>query len=465
MNKFLRYVLGVSMLLNLAVAFLCYNHESRFLDPDSNDYIQLADSLALFHGYTKGDEPEIFRTPGYSFFLAPFRYIFPHSFFPIIIFQSILGTISVFLLWSLVLSLTHNNLTIAKIAVIFQVISLPSIVAVNKILSETLFTFLLLLSLFLLNKTLINIKDKTQSNSNKKYLFAAATGTIAGLTLLVRAIFLPLFPLFILYLYFQGSSYIQKENKTLIYKIILIMLLPYILTFAGWKMRNHINTGYNGFSSVASINIYRYYACALLARQKGISFSQQQKICDANLSTAGNQVQQANYAIKHGLPILKSAPFTYLFIHIKTDINTLLPAVGDLYALIGKNIGGKGTLSVINSKGIIAGIKYYFSENWTLFFLALPIVFILILKYMLALIGVAKTILTKEILLTSLLYILLITYMILIPGTVSHPRFRVPVDPLLSLFAAVGLYYCSQLLKSKIQHSIDKKLNSASIST
>ena len=45
------------------------------------------------------------------------------------------------------------------------------------------------------------------------------------------------------------------------------------------------------------------------------------------------------------------------------------------------------------------------------------------------------------------LYHLLIAYMIVIPGAVSHPRFRVPLEPLLSLFFGVGLYFSIKKIK------------------
>ena len=463
MNRFLIYILGVSLIINLAVAVFNYNHESRFIDPDSNDYIELADSLALFHGYTKDGQTEIFRAPGYSFFLAPFRYLFPDTLFPVVIIQCLLNAGSILILWYLTLSLARGNLVVAKIAVTFQAISLSSIVYTNKVLTETLFTFLLMLFLFLVDKMvkeMILQKDSASPENNKKnkmiYITSFAAGFTAGCLTLVRAIFLPLFPLFLIFIWLQGASSIREKRSSKVYKLILVMLLPYFLAIGGWSLRNSLTAGYNGFSSVGSINIYRYYACALLAHQKGISFAEQQGICDANLAAAGTEVEQAKYSLKHGIPVLTSSPLTYLFLHLKTDMNTLLPAVGDFYALAGKNIGGKGTLGVINSRGILAGVKHYFAGNWSLFILALPLISLLLIKYISAAVGGGKKLFTKQLNYTAILYIALILYMIIIPGAVSHPRFRVPVEPLLSMFAALGLYTIFQFFK-KVTHSKKSK--------
>jgi hypothetical protein len=217
-----------------------------------------------------------------------------------------------------------------------------------------------------------------------------------------------------------------------------------MIVIGGWTLRNIKTANYAGFSSVGTINIYRYYACLLMAHQKNISFDEQQKICDAHLALCDNQKEQSEYALKHGLPVIKSAPFTYLLLHLKTDINTFLPGIGDLYALLGVKIGGGGTLAVIHSKGIIAGVKHYFQGHWALFFLALPLAAILLIKYILSAFGILITIYKRKPYLTTyLFFLLIILYMTTVPGAVSHPRFRVPIEPLLAILAASALTWKS----------------------
>ncbi len=447
MNRCLLLILGLSIILNLAITGICFNHQSRFIDPDSRDYIKLADNLAAFNGYTKGEEAEIFRAPGYPIFIAPFRYLFSQTVLPVIIFQCLLATGTVYLLWLLTLSITGGDTKIAKFAAIIQAISLSSIVYANKVLSETLFTFLLILSFLMLENLVSAMNSKNQSEEKEEtagtkyrvYITSLITGTICGALVAIRAIFIPIFPLFLIYLWVKGAPNLRGRRTIRVYKLIAIMLLPYLAVIGLWTLRNSQSANYNSFSSVGSINIYRYYACSILAKDNNITFAEQQAICDANLDAAGSQVQKAKYAILNGAPVLKSSPVRYLFMHLKANCNTLLPAIGDFYAILGKNIGGKGTLSVINSKGLVAGIKHYFDGNWGLFILALPLIGILLVKYILTTTGSVIQLTSTRINPTMVMYILFILYMITVPGTVSHPRFRVPIEPLLSLFAAIGL--------------------------
>ncbi len=224
------------------------------------------------------------------------------------------------------------------------------------------------------------------------------------------------------------------------------MLAPFIAIYAGWSWRNHATADYSGFSSVGKINIYRYYSCQLIAKDNNISFAEQQGICTANLLACGTQAKQAEYAIKHGLPIIKNQPLRYAMMHLKSDINSLLPAVGDLCKLIGIQAGEKGTLSVIHTEGIISGVKHYFAGNLWLLLLALPFSAALGIRYCAGIAGIYG-IFKPEFNITLLFYLLIAAYLLIIPGAVSHPRFRVPVEPIISLFAAIGINNIIQTLK------------------
>jgi len=439
-------------------AFIAGAKYDALTAPDSKDFLLLADSIATGNGYYHDGQPEIFRAPGYPLFLAPFRYFFPNSvYFPVII-QILLAGISIFLLWKLTKRVVKEKKT-ADYAVCFYLFQVVTLVAANKILSDSLFSFLFILTLLNVEKTISLFETSLQQTEGARglknpYISAVICTLLATLCVFVRPIFFPIFPLLTLYffirLYILQRSYKRANStKTLtnlptsqklylkITTLLLLFILPFILITGGWCLRNKTKTGYSGFSSVSSINLYRYYACQVEAKQKGITFGEQQAYCDKQLSRFVNQEERAKYAIKQGLATLKAAPFRFLYYHITSDIYNLFPAIGDLYKLFGVEIGGKGTLSVINSQGIIAGVKHYFAGYWSLFFLAIPLLALLGIKYLFALIGSFRTV-KPHINITLLLYALIIIYLLLASGVGAHPRFRVPVEPLLSIFAALG---------------------------
>ena len=98
--------------------------------------------------------------------------------------------------------------------------------------------------------------------------------------------------------------------------------------------------------------------------------------------------------------------------------------------------GNKGTLEVLQTQGLAAAVKNYFGDNTTALLLALPMVAILLVKYVGVLAGLklARVRMQPEI----WLMVLIVIVSALLPGPAAHPRFRVPVEPLLNIAAAVG---------------------------
>ena len=189
----------------------------------------------------------------------------------------------------------------------------------------------------------------------------------------------------------------------------------------------------------------------MLAKQNNRTFTVQQQQCDKELDKYASQSSRAEFAKKQGIKVISNAPFSYTIIHLKADLNNLLPASGELFNIAGAELGGNGTLAVINSEGIISGVKHYFEGKWWLIFVAAPMILLLGLIYLFSVIGVIK-ITTKhsEQRFIILLYLILIAWFLLIPGPASHPRFRVPISPLLAILAAYGATTSYQYTKKAL---------------
>lgn len=443
-NRPLLALFAIALFVRLFVIIMASSDQNRFLCPDSYDYISLADNICNSGQYAKGVEPEIFRVPGYPAFIAPFRWIMPDNLLPIVLLQALIDTCTCVFLWFLVKNVFKDNDKAANFAIFFQAFSVAAIVFSAKILSETIFTFTLTLFLLLLEKIITFSKSKCYQ---KTLNAAISAGLCMGASCLIRAVMLPLIPLSVIYIYFHTKRA----------AIFACFFIPIFVITGIWTLRNYYTAGYLGLSSVNSINIYRYYACALLAKQKGISFAEQQGLCDTNLGRFSTEVEQAKFAKTEGFHILKSAPFAYAWIHLKSDMHSLLPAIGDLFKLCGLNLKSEGTLSVLNSQGLIAGVKHYFNGNRTMFFLAIPAVILLGIKYLSFIIAFAAQ--RKKIKVVYIFHLLILCYFVLTPGPASHPRFRVPVEPILALYAGLGLATIIELIFSRFSTKPEKSQN------
>lgn len=216
-----------------------------------------------------------------------------------------------------------------------------------------------------------------------------------------------------------------------------MIVIVCLILISPWIFRNHIVAGYNNFSSVASITLYRYNACMLMASKNGISFNEQQNIIDKELTKYPSQKAKAQFAAKAGINAILSDPVKYALLHLKTIPTNLLPIAGDWLRTFGVKIGGSGTLSVIRSNGIIAGIRHYFNGNWIYFFIALPAIVWLMVIYFLTVGGFLQ--IRKNKFRIEIIFLLgTIGYFLVVPGGAAMPRFRVPIAPMLSILAGLG---------------------------
>jgi len=193
-------------------------------------------------------------------------------------------------------------------------------------------------------------------------------------------------------------------------------------------------------STVSSLNLYRYEAAALEASRTGLSFAEQQALFDARLADFETQAEQAHFAFREGLEICREAPFRLMAIHVRSDFAAFLPAAGEFLRTFGVDVGGRGTLGVLRDRGLLAATRHYFGGNLEAAVFGGLCAVVLFLKYVAVCIGVLASSRRKmadihRLLLTALVYFLFI------PGPVAHPRFRVPVEPILSIHAGIGVWW------------------------
>jgi hypothetical protein len=428
-------IFTIAMLIRLLCFAIGVNNYANFQTPDSAEYLTLADNLIATNFYDHGAGAEIFRVPGYPLFLALLK-LCSLNIFSIIVIQTVISASTCLLVWHLTQAIFKDKY-IALTAALIQACSVVAIVFSLKILSETLFTFMLILGLLLIE---ILANSAKQTATRKNLWLAVFAGCALAACCLCRAIILPLIPLFCGYIWWRC----RKWQPALWFAI------PIMLIFLGWSARNYFVADFPGYSTVSSINLYRYNGCALLAKQNNRTFTVQQQQCDKELDKYASQSAKAEFAKKQGLKVILNAPFSYAIIHLKADLNNLLPASGELFNIAGAEVGGNGTLAIINSAGIISGVKHYFKGKWWLIFIAIPMIIFLGLIYLFSLIGALKVTTTQpEQRFIILLYIIIIAWFILIPGPASHPRFRVPISPLLAILAATGTLTCYRLYYSR----------------
>ncbi len=188
------------------------------IEADAGSYDNLATNLFEGNGYTQIGVEETRRAPGYPFFLALLFFAFGKSLVFVRITQAIMSALTVVLVYKLAKNLFNKK--IAIFSAILAAIYPPFIFYSGLILTETIYTFLMVVSFYLINKDF---------NKRNSILF----GTFFGLAALMRteSILIVLFTLFVLFL----SSKQKKKiiiNGTLIFFFMFLVITP-------WSIRNY----------------------------------------------------------------------------------------------------------------------------------------------------------------------------------------------------------------------------------
>jgi len=126
--------------------------------PDTQIYDTIALNLTRGLGYTvDGSTPHVIRPPLYPFFLAGIYSVFGHSLLAVRLIQAVIGSLTVIFICKLGLTISDNRMVgivSALIACFYPRLLMP----VAYILSESLTTFLLIVSVWLLTESIKRCK-------------------------------------------------------------------------------------------------------------------------------------------------------------------------------------------------------------------------------------------------------------------------------------------------------------------
>jgi 4-amino-4-deoxy-L-arabinose transferase-like glycosyltransferase len=412
---------------------------------DSHEYIAIAHNLVNSHTFTRDTvpplRPELFRTPGYPLLLAlPLALFGPALAWPLLL-QLLLSLVTVWLTWRLALELGLGPGTSAFAALMVGLS--PNLAFLSsKLVSEALFTPMLLVCVLLLNRY----------RQSGRALDLIGTGVTCGLLVLVRPI-ATFFPFVVaVYLLRLGlSPRFATHRSSLIAPIVFLACASVVV--APWIIRNGSKTGRYIISTASEHNIYLYDAATVLAAEKGITIPQardlmmneaQAKFGRIDTTDEATMWQKlAAVARPHLLRKPALAAPVWLFGVAADFLNPI--SVGPLLIHAGSSPAPGSANLLQSSLALLAKgrVTQAFTKAWQVRVGGVPLFILVVLacaalfNLILIWFGFASLFLPRT---RSLLWLLLpILYFTLLTGTVGDARFRAPIEPLLCLFAAVAL--------------------------
>lgn len=392
--------------------------------PDTPSYI--APIHAMIHGsFTVQNVPELKRTPGYPIFLM-LTGMGDNNPLLSVAFQIFLACLSVFLVYKIGTLLFHSQHTAALCAALYAVEPISIFYSVL-LFAEALFAAIILIFIY-------EVVRYLRSPSWSPLLWAAVALSISVYVKPV-AYYLPIFCAFgFAFLPISIASRLRFVRAAAFLAICVVMI-------GAWQVRNYVETGYSGFTSLSDTQLYTYNAAGVLAHREHLDFFAERDKLDH-----ASHPEQANWSVaqklafqKHAaLRIIRENPVLYAKLHLRGMVTALFdPAGTDILRHLGLYPTIGGLESMVVNQGIAKTLWWVLVHKPLVSILTIAIGVITATYYSLAILGIPP-VFRQPAIFTAL--ILIAAYFILVAGgPAGMGRYRYPIMPIVALFAGEGL--------------------------
>ena len=308
-------------------------------------------------------------------------------------------------------------------AALFAALDPMLVVYSGVLLSETLFTAVFVVHLYVL----LSVLDDPRSGMVRP----AGAGLLAAAATFVRPIsyFWP----FVAAAFLAAAGRRQHRSR-----VCLAFLVAALLPCVAWQVRNAVQTGYTGFSATSAYNLYYLNAAGTLARIEGVPFDEVRTRLNARVRNLDTQAERAGYMRREGLRIVLTNPVTSLGVHLQGAARVLL----DPGATRWRKLYGGQSLGLV-AQTFDLGMWSTFMRLWrdhhpTLAILTLVLAPILLAQLAGAVLGVFRCWSQR----TAAVLVLLgvVAYFLAVSGgPLAQSRFRHPIMPVVCVLMAAGI--------------------------
>lgn len=436
-NLVFGFILGAFFIIFLYVCIFDNSIFSNFGYPihnggDSSEYAILTQNLVETGAFTLGNAPEMFRSPGYSLFLAPF-YAIDNSFYLAIFAQILLVFGSAFLIYEIGKKFLPEFW--AVICALFFALDPVTIFYSLSIFSDTLFTFLTLLAVYLLFV-----------RENRGFVTYAIAGVVLGFGALVRSAGEYLVIIFAVFALVEAVKRIGFRKAAV---SVLLVLLTSLAVVAPWYARNYEETGALGLSTTGPYTILLYHVKDFEMKKHGVTEETFTNEIKERLQVADIAELKSVAYSKEMMEIVKEKifadPINYGVYHILGSVNLFLsssirdttlnlPKFGGALSAVGLAGGNNVNVKELLASDPVRAVWYGITSE-PLF------TFERVLRLLGLLLAVGVTLyalISRRFTTLFLVMVAIVAYTALVIGPVSYPRYRIPLEPFLYLITAYG---------------------------
>ncbi len=401
-------VLVLGAVLRFSVFLAAVSHPGRFWSPDDHSYLPIANHLSAAYGSGPGRlfNMGLQRTPVYPLFLRGVFDVFGYHYAAAVGVQIVLSLATIVLVFWTARRIVSEKL--ALVAALLVAIDPASILFTNQMMTETVFTFFVAAAVALI----------VVAWERSRLDLAACAGLLLGLATLTRPVSTYL-PIVLLPALLLPRPLPLRRLAALAAALVVGFALP----VGGWIVRNHHVTGVATVSTIDGLNMLEYRAVGALM-EEGVPFHKAEHEARSELAAKlpahPNAAQVSSVQLRVGARILLHHP--------KGAVKTW--AKGEMRLLVGP---AKAELAILLTGHKVA------HASWlrALQYLAAVLTAVLVLggaAGLLVLLAGPKRSVALWVMATIIVYLVVIS-----GGPEAYSRFRVPITPLLAVFASLGL--------------------------
>jgi len=390
----------------------------RGITVDSEQYISLANNLIESGRYVTQISPllDLWRAPGYSFFLAAVLWVTGGSLTAVLILQYFFGLFCTYIIYLLGKETLDER--VGVVAAILFLLSPNALFWSATFMTEILFTLGLVLAFL------------WASRAAKGQFPMWAIGILFGVMTLVRPIGLYLFVLWgIWFLWYSWKAeWISVGRK------LAVLFFAFTALVSPWYIRNYITHSEFTLSTVSEATVKSYHLALSLVEAKGIPW-EEAKIEVNTLDSEGSAL----------ISILKTYPVDFLKVQLRGIARTITGIeVGTWMELISaQSYQGSGILEgllSLNFSKVSEAVRSILSSGnpAALLLITWGLLYTLLL-FILGAIGLIRLMFHMDVELKymGILMVVTILYLVVVPGAAGEARFRVPVEPFFAYLAAI----------------------------
>jgi hypothetical protein len=417
----IRFTLLAAALVRTGTSIIVSGDTASYLEPGRN---------LLFRGrFVTETLPEINRTPGYPLFLAITSLPGP----AIAAFvQVLLSVFTVVLVWRLARAIFGDE-RVAQLSAWFFAFEPVSVIYSVRLLAETLFLALLLLCL---ERLAVFLRDRRLRELAMAGIWLAAATFVRPVSY-----YLPLALALGLFAVLARVPGLRWKAPA----VLLVSVLPWL---AAWQARNWLETGFGRFTSVVVLNRYFYQAAEVTARLEHRSFAEVQNelgyggkktYLARHPEQAGwNQARRLAFMESEAGRVLNAHPGAYLSVQLEgSALVAFTPCAADLLRLLGVYPQDEAAPQRVVHEGLARAGLWLVQTHPRLIAAIAALEAVLLGLYLLAARGMLLCGAHNScvwLLLGVALYFIAVS-----GGTQAVGRYRLPVMPVVCVFAAAGL--------------------------